>query len=411
MLVAPLAANEPERLAALQRYEILDTPSEAAFDRITALASRIFDMPIVLISLIDQDRQWFKSCYGLSITETSRELAFCSHTILSDATLVIKDAALDERFADNPLVTGEPFIRFYAGMPLHTHDGYNLGSLCLIDRHPREFSSQEQQNLEDLTKVVSEQLELRRLAHRQTQIEAEIDKALIKERELNDLKSRFISMTSHEFRTPLSIILSSAELLEFYRQEWPDSKISKYLQQIQKAIIQVSDLLRDMLTLSQSEATKLEFKPAPLDLQQFCRDLVTEHFDIGETARINFIYSCPDILYQLDERLLRQILINLLTNALKYSHLDREVHLEVNCQADILTVSVQDSGIGIPVQDQPHLFELFHRATNVGSTQGTGLGLAIAKKSVEAHNGQITFSSQEGKGTTFTVRLPLAPTP
>jgi PAS domain S-box-containing protein len=153
---------EPERLQALYTYDVLDSPPEPSFDRLTALAARLFDVPIALVSLVERDRQWFKSAHGLCATETSTSVSFCKHTLSGDQVLVVPDAALDIRFADNDLVTGPPYIRFYAGAPLITPDGYNLGSLCIIDRKPRaELSRADRRTLQDLADVAVDELELR----------------------------------------------------------------------------------------------------------------------------------------------------------------------------------------------------------------------------------------------------------
>ncbi len=158
---APVSPNETERLAALKRHYILDTPPEAALDRITALAARLFSVPISLVSLIDESRQWFKSVYGLDIRETPRDVAFCAHTIASDGIMVVKNAAEDIRFQDNPLVLGSPDIRFYAGAPLTTADGFHLGTLCIIDRTPRELTPEQETLLQNLAATVMDELELR----------------------------------------------------------------------------------------------------------------------------------------------------------------------------------------------------------------------------------------------------------
>ena len=153
---------EPERLQALYTYDVLDSPPEPSFDRLTALAARLFDVPIALVSLVERDRQWFKSAHGLCATETSTSVSFCKHTLSGDQVLVVPDAALDIRFADNDLVTGPPYIRFYAGAPLITPDGYNLGSLCIIDRKPRtELSPADRRTLQDLADIAVDELELR----------------------------------------------------------------------------------------------------------------------------------------------------------------------------------------------------------------------------------------------------------
>jgi PAS domain S-box-containing protein len=171
-MIAPLPKNEVQRLEELRAYEVLDTPPETAFDRVTQLAARIFDVPVALVSLLDEGRQWFKSCYGLDTRETPRDLAFCAHTLLSDQALVAPDMTLDPRFADNPLVTGEPHIRFYAGAPLVSPRGLKLGTLCIVDFHPREFDAAALATLSDLAAIVMDELELR-LADRQKSAEIE----------------------------------------------------------------------------------------------------------------------------------------------------------------------------------------------------------------------------------------------
>lgn len=156
--------QEAARLEALRQYNILDTPAEQAYDDFTSLACFICQVPIALISLVDAERQWFKSKIGLEVNQTARNISFCGHTILSDRTLVVKDALCDERFCDNPLVTSAPGIRFYAGAPLITPAGYTLGSLCVIDRKPRELSDRQITALEALARQVVTQLEFRRVA-------------------------------------------------------------------------------------------------------------------------------------------------------------------------------------------------------------------------------------------------------
>jgi PAS domain S-box-containing protein len=172
-LAAPIPSNEAERLAALYRYKILDTPPEAAFDRITRLAARLFDMPIALISLVDESRAWFKSCIGFGASEVSRDATLCSFAVLTDEPLIIPDARLDDRFACNPFVQAEPGVRFYAGAPLLSHDGFNLGTLCLLDSQPHDPLTPEQQaTLVDLAAMVIDELELRLAANRVVQIDA-----------------------------------------------------------------------------------------------------------------------------------------------------------------------------------------------------------------------------------------------
>jgi GAF domain-containing protein len=161
-MTAPAPKNEQERRASLASYAILDTDPEPSFDDLTLLASFICKTPIALITLVDEHRQWFKSRVGMSAEETSRDIAFCSHAILQDEMFIVPDALKDERFRDNPLVGGEPHIRFYAGLPLINDEGYALGTLCVIDKTPRDLSSTETEALRALGRLVLGQMDLRR---------------------------------------------------------------------------------------------------------------------------------------------------------------------------------------------------------------------------------------------------------
>ncbi|MBE9189498.1 PAS domain-containing protein [Gloeocapsopsis crepidinum LEGE 06123] len=240
-------------------------------------------------------------------------------------------------------------------------------------------------------------------------IERDTFNALKKERELSELKSRFVTMTSHEFRTPLATILSSAELLEYYSHKWSEDKKLSHIHKIQSAVNHMTSLLNDVLLIGKAEAGKLEFNPQPLDIIQFCSSLV-EELQISTTEhQIIFQAQYQNLIVCLDEKLLRHILTNLLSNAIKYSPQGCLVHFDLICQKDELVFVIQDEGIGIPKLDQEQLFNSFHRASNVGVISGTGLGLAIVKKSVDLHGGQITVDSEVNRGTTFTVTLPLNP--
>ena len=161
MISAPIAQNERERLDALKRYQVMDTPSSGEFDDFTRLASEICGTPIALISLIDSDRQWFKSKVGLDASQTPRDISFCGHAIYAEQLFEVPNAMEDERFRDNPLVTGPPDIRFYAGQPLITSDGFGIGTLCVIDRIPRRLNEHQRDTLKVLGRLVVQQLELR----------------------------------------------------------------------------------------------------------------------------------------------------------------------------------------------------------------------------------------------------------
>lgn len=239
-------------------------------------------------------------------------------------------------------------------------------------------------------------------------LEAEMLKSLERERKLRELKSDFVSMASHEFRTPLTSILSSTELLEKYSHRWTEEKKLKHYRRIENSVRRMTELLDDVLLISKAEAGKIEFNRQPLNLKSFCRNLVEEiQTSIGKKHRIILISSEENNLVNVDERLVLQILNNLLTNAIKYSPQETIVRLIYTGSQQEVIFEIQDEGIGIPLEDQPRLFESFHRAKNVGNIPGTGLGLAIVEKAVKLHNGTISFVSEAGVGTTFKVSLPL----
>ncbi|MDP8965695.1 MAG: HAMP domain-containing histidine kinase, partial [Cyanobacteriota bacterium] len=307
------------------------------------------------------------------------------------------------------------------GIPILTTDGV-LAVLVFY-----MFESQDQD--ERLIELISASTELGLMIQRK-QAEGEIRKALEKEKELTELKSRFISMTSHEFRTPLTTIQSSAELLERYSQKWTPERKLTHLHRIQTSVKHMTKLLNDVLIIGKAEAGKLKLTPAPLELEKFCRDLV-EELQLNDTNQHAIAFTCSWQLETgglgqpgqggisnaplssqfpipcMDEKLLRQILENLLSNAIKYSPTGSTVDFTLSCFSDRAIFQIRDRGIGIPAEDQQRLFETFHRATNVGTIAGTGLGLAIVKKCVDIHQGQVVVESEIGVGTTFTVTLPI----
>ena len=231
--------------------------------------------------------------------------------------------------------------------------------------------------------------------------------ALEKEKELNELRSRFVSMTSHEFRTPLATILSSAELLKYYGDRLPESEKIDVIQTIENSVHRMTRMLDRVLLLGKVDAQMLEFEPATVNLLPLCQSLLQDA--IAQFPRGNCKVEAklqPDLPPgQYDEKLLRHIFSNLLSNAIKYSPNGGQVIFEVNREEDETIFTVSDQGIGIPAEELSHLFESFHRASNVGDIQGTGLGLAIVKNSVELHGGNISVQSSVGQGTKFIVRL------
>ncbi|MEW6498641.1 MAG: HAMP domain-containing sensor histidine kinase, partial [Cyanobacteriota bacterium] len=245
------------------------------------------------------------------------------------------------------------------------------------------------------------------IAERQ-RLEEELRHALATEKEVSDLKSRIISVVSHEYRTPLATILSSTELLQHYGQDWVEEKKQRHFHRIQSSVQHLTRLVSDVLLFSKAEAGKLEFNPIVLNLIKFCGELV-EELQLTAGGKHNICLTCFGS-YQdayLDEKMLRQILSNLLSNALKYSPKGGSIQFDLIFEQDTVTFRIQDEGIGIPLKDQAQLFDAFYRSSNVGTISGTGLGLAIVKRCVDIQKGDIYVESEVGVGTTFKITLPL----
>ena len=239
------------------------------------------------------------------------------------------------------------------------------------------------------------------------QAEAALKLALAQEKELGELKSRFVSMASHEFRTPLAAILATTETLSYYRTKMAPEQIDSRLAKIRQQVIYMKAIMEDVLQLARMQSGRVEFMPIQGDFAALCQEIM-EEFESQSLYRGRLIYASTvaPLLANFDPHLMRQVINNLVLNALKYSAAEKTVHIALLDEANQLTLRVTDEGIGIPPNDLKHLFEPFHRATNVGSISGTGLGLSIAKQAIELHQGTITPVSQVGLGTTFTVVLP-----
>ncbi|WP_414544679.1 ATP-binding protein [Nostoc sp. CCY0012] len=232
--------------------------------------------------------------------------------------------------------------------------------------------------------------------------------ALLKEQELNELKSNFVAMVSHEFRNPMTTIRTALEIIEYNNDKLTQEQRIKYFERVQSAIKQMLQLLDEILFLSKTEATKFEYNPVSLNLESFCNEL-TEGFQFGAGNQhmITFTSQGECSQSEMDEDLLNCIFTNLLSNAIKYSPEDSHIQFDLSCQNGVATFKVIDQGRGIPLKDQPRLFQTFYRASNVRRVQGTGLGLAIVKQCVDIHGGTIQIESQQDVGTTVIVTLPL----
>lgn len=238
--------------------------------------------------------------------------------------------------------------------------------------------------------------------------EEEARKALERERELNELKSKFVSIASHEFRTPLSTVLSSASLIEQYNNRSEKDKVNKHVLRIKSSVNHLTSILNDFLSLGKLEEGKVDVVMELIPLPDFLKEVeeeITPTFKPGQHLNLD-LRSGPDSIYT-DVRILRNILFNLISNASKYSEADKQIFLRSRQEGDHALFIVRDEGIGIPKEDQKHMFDRFFRASNAGNVQGTGLGLNIVKRYAELLGGTIAFTSEYGKGSTFTLKIPV----
>ena len=390
MLSARIPENESERQANLDLYGILDTFPEDAFDAITSIAAHICGTPIALISLIDKDRQWFKSHHGLTVSETPRDFAFCAHAILEpDQLFVVEDAKLDNRFADNPLSTGDPNVIFYAGAPLVSSEGFPLGTLCVIDNKPHTLNSDQRKALADLSNQVIAQMELRR--------------NLKELKSKNEELSRYAHLISHDLRSPMQSIYQLSKIIAKESEGNLSEKAEKALGQLQKKAFQSQELVDGIL--KHSLAGEQSYKPEKIQLAQFINELV-EFCSPPSDIQIVTEISVSEIVS--DSIILHQILQNLISNAIKYNDKDQGlVRIVASVNESELTFEVIDNGPGIPEKFHERIFGMFQTLSYADrfGNKGTGIGLHTVKNLVVLLGGFITVESKEGEGSTFRVTL------
>ena len=258
------------------------------------------------------------------------------------------------------------------------------------------------QKLEILNKDLQQQILVRQRAEEETR------KALERERELNELKSKFVSIASHEFRTPLSAILSSTSLIQQYHLRGEMTKMDKHISRVKSSVHHLTSILNDFLSLGKLEEGRIEVATEQVSLHAFFEEIKEEiKSTLKEEQQLVILFTQPELSFQSDPRILRGILFNLVSNASKYSDSGKSIHLSATYTDDSVTVEVRDAGIGIPQHEVKHVFERFFRASNSSNIQGTGLGLNIVKRYIDLLKGTISFTSELGKGSSFTIILPI----
>ena len=402
-----MTVNEDARLRSLRRYDILDTPREQRFDDIVEIAAQICGTPIAIINLIDADRQWGKAMVGLDDTEAPRADSFCARTIeWDDEVMIVPDTHEDPRFADNPMVLGDPHLRFYAGAQITDREGYNLGSVCVADRVPRTLTDEQRSALAALGRQAIAQMELR-LALRAEQEQVR------RLNELDRMREEFVSMVSHELRSPLTsirgwldVLLDEAEVMEPGHAD--------AVGRIGRNADRLVHIVSDLLDLYRVDTGELAIRSEDVDLAALVRDAIAAPDHNARCEALTLRTSLPDepVCVCGDASRLAQVIDNLCSNAVKYTPAGGTVSVALTTGAGAAVLRVADSGIGIPADEREHLFERFFRASTATEhgIHGTGLGLAISKEIVERHGGTIEVGEgADGAGTAFTVTLPLAP--
>ena len=437
----PVAAEDAERISKLRKYQVLNNNEEPAFARLTELAKLFFNMPVVAITFMDEETQYLKSVHGLDgICTTSRKVAICNYTVLSDEVLVLPDLTEDSRFSQNPLVTEAPYLRFYAGAPIiMQEDGktYRLGSLCLMDMQAHhDFTEKDADILAQFAAMAADALKLQ-----DQQRHA---------KHANEMKSEFLANMSHEIRTPMNGIIGMVEMLA-------ETKLSaeqqEYVDNIKVSNEHLLAIINGILDLSKVASGKMTIDSIPMNISSLCNEVVSLFAVKARQRSLTLDYHYTEALSPYikgDPVRIKQIMANLVNNAIKFTREGGRVsidvkHMENNpyedkygnhksiCSHELqveqashyntddrgsvkhqdmtLCIEVTDTGVGIKPESLEAIFDAYDQANK--STHrlygGTGLGLSVCKSLVELMGGYIEVDSAVGIGTTFTVLLPLPP--
>lgn len=386
--------NEIERLKALRGYSILDTLPEQDFEDITKIASEICQTPISLITLVDSNRQWFKSNHGLTVRETPRDYAFCAHAINSPSEiLTVKDSREDDRFADNPLVTGYPNVIFYAGVPLVNSEGFSLGTICVIDNAPRELTANQLESLRALSHQVVKLFEFKRINESLKESQKEIQ---IRNSELE----QFAYVVSHDIKSPLNNIISLTTILKKDQKGKLNDSGEQMINHIANASLRLKSLIDGIISHYIGVNIEVNTKKE-IDIDLLFNEII-ELLDSRREYQITYTSELKSIVT--NEVVIKQILTNLLSNSIKYNNKEKvKIDIKINSSPTFFEFAIQDNGIGI---DKSQFSKIFDTFTTLGTKDrfnniGTGIGLSTVKKLVDKLGGSINVESEIGFGAKF----------
>lgn len=388
-----ISKNEKERLQKLYSYDILDTPNEITFDKIAFLAAQIFNTPIAQITFVDDDRVFFKTNISpLNAIEIDRKDSFCSTAILNDGVTLFEDLLAEPSLQENPFVTMQNGVRFYAGAPLTTIEGLKLGTVCVLDVKPRKVTLKQLEMLETLSSIVMDELELklatRKALHTQT-----------------EMMNRIV----HDLKNPNTTISLSAELI---KKKANDPKIViDFADRIKNASNNVLTCLNNLLDLSQIENANFKLEIKEIDILEVLKQ-VKRNFELlalQKKQTVTITNNCNTIVLA-DAKRIQEAFENLMSNALKYAHINSEIKVNVSAIENNLIVEFKDQGQGLTEEDMNKLFVKFAKLSAIptGKEHSNGIGLSIVKMLIELHSGKVWAESKgKNKGASFFISLPI----
>lgn len=397
MIVPKLPENESERQKAVNKYKNLHSLSNESYDNITSLVASICNMPISLISIIDEDKNYFKSSFGLETEENLRSLSFCGHAINdSEEITIVSDSRIDERFCNNPFVLNGSAI-FYAGVPLTTRDGYKIGTLCVFDDKPRQLDDNQKKAL----KILAEQVMILFEKEYQNTILNILQEQL---KTTNENLEKFAGVVSHDLKSPLANIISLTNLIEEENEGFLNDDSKMYLSYLKSASYSLRNYIDGILNFYKSDSllvcNKQEFK---LD------DLLTEVKNILPiSSNVSIESNFENVVITTNKAALQQVFLNLISNALRYNSKENSLVKIIFSQDDKhLKFTVSDNGNGIESKNFKKIFDLFEVVDDVNfdKEKGSGIGLATVKKVVESLGGTISVNSIVGQGSDFSFSL------
>lgn len=406
MIKPNIPPNEAQRLKELERYQLIGTAEDEDFDFITSMAAQITNSKISLVSFVLEDMQWFLSHHGLMVREASREYSFCGHAINKpEEILIVEDARKDERFWDNPNTTKDPYVIFYAGVPLVTPNGLPLGTLCVVDDRPKSLSTNQIDQLKKLAKQTLNLLQLRRNQLELNKTNEELKKNIELVKIANNELKTFSYTVAHDLRAPLRAMNGYAEMLIRDYGEKLDQEAKRLINNITQNASRMGRLIDDLLSFSRLGRKELNVTKVCMD------DLTKEVFvELNKTIdnKVDIrISELPDVMG--DHNLLYQVMMNLISNAIKYSSKKENPIIELFSEfknGETIFV-IKDNGSGFDMKYSGKLFNVFQRLHADDEFDGNGIGLATVSRIIAKHGGRIWAEGQVNVGATFYFTLPI----